>query len=193
MTWAGHPPRLSPQPPIPSVARSPLDDRPPGPSGALHQPSRCRASVQLAGWSVPANGRQMSRPVRRVLSRTVIHLGRPLPDGSSDLPVRSGGPPSNAHCLVLLRVGFTEPRQSPGVLVVSYTHRFTLTRRRPAPKDRARRAVCFLWHCPAGHPGWPLATTLPCGARTFLGGRPYRRAAGGDCRRDRPADSSAGA
>ena len=31
-------------------------------------------------------------------------------------------------------------------------------------------AVCSLWHCPAGHPGWLLATTLPCGARTFLGG-----------------------
>ena len=30
-------------------------------------------------------------------------------------------------------------------------------------------AVCFLWHCPAGRPGLPLATTLPCGARTFLG------------------------
>ena len=30
-------------------------------------------------------------------------------------------------------------------------------------------AVCFLWHCPAGRPGWSLATTLPCEARTFLG------------------------
>ena len=30
-------------------------------------------------------------------------------------------------------------------------------------------AVCFLWHCPAGCPGWPLTITLPCGARTFLG------------------------
>jgi len=29
-------------------------------------------------------------------------------------------------------------------------------------------AVCFLWHCPAGHPGSVLPTTLPCGARTFL-------------------------
>ncbi len=29
-------------------------------------------------------------------------------------------------------------------------------------------AVCFLWHCPAGHPGSALPTTLPCGARTFL-------------------------
>ena len=72
----------------------------------------------------------MSRPVRRVLFlRTVtgsaevaaIHLRRPLPTASSDLPVRSGGQPSSTHCLVLLPVGFTEPRQSPGVLVVSYT------------------------------------------------------------------------
>ena len=38
-------------------------------------------------------------------------------------------------------------------------HRFTLT---------CRQAVCFLWHCPAGHPGWALPTTLLCGVRTFL-------------------------
>ena len=31
-------------------------------------------------------------------------------------------------------------------------------------------AVCSLWHCPAGHPGSLLTTTLLCGARTFLGG-----------------------
>ena len=42
-------------------------------------------------------------------------------------------------------------------------HRFTLTAGKP-------EAVCFLWHFPASHLGWPLATTLPCGARTFLGG-----------------------
>ena len=43
-------------------------------------------------------------------------------------------------------------------------HRFTLTcaaRKRPS-------AVCSLWHFPAGHPGWPLASILPCGAPTFL-------------------------
>ena len=38
----------------------------------------------------------------------------------------------------------------------------------------AAPAVCFLWHCPAGHPGLPLTTTLPCGARTFLGDDPCR-------------------
>ena len=29
-------------------------------------------------------------------------------------------------------------------------------------------AVSFLWHCPAGHPDWPLASTLLCGVPTFL-------------------------
>src|SRR6185503_18229737 len=48
-------------------------------------------------------------------------------------------------------------------------HRFTLT-----PADAG--AVCFLWHCPAGHPGSALPTTLPCGARTFLGAPRCREA-----------------
>lgn len=30
-------------------------------------------------------------------------------------------------------------------------------------------AVSFLWHFPAGRPEWVLPTTVPCGARTFLG------------------------
>src|SRR5690606_10211825 len=87
---------------------------------------------------------------------------------SSDL---SDGPES--VLLILLRVGFTEPPRSPGVLVVSYT---TVS---PLPPVRAPEAVCFLWHCPAGHPGWELPTTLPCGARTFLGtGCPVTRPPG---------------
>ncbi len=42
-------------------------------------------------------------PVGRVLSHDIaaagatIHLRLPLPTASSGLPVRSGGPPSNAH------------------------------------------------------------------------------------------------
>ena len=35
-------------------------------------------------------------------------------------------------------------------------------------RPASRQAVCFLWHCPAGRPGWLLATALLCGARTFL-------------------------
>jgi uncharacterized protein len=45
-------------------------------------------------------------------------------------------------------------------------------------------AVFSLWHCPAGRPGLPLATTLLCGVRTFLGGARLGH------RRDRPVDSS---
>src|SRR5690606_18827670 len=56
------------------------------------------------------------------------------------------------------------PPTSPWALVVSYT---TLS---PLPSGKPRKAVCFLWHFPAGHPGSALPTTLPCGARTFLGG-----------------------
>jgi hypothetical protein len=62
-------------------------------------------------------------------------------------------------------------------------HRFTLTAR--SATRTGREAVCSLWHCPAGRPGLPLTTTLPCGVRTFLGGGDEPR------RRGRPADSSA--
>jgi hypothetical protein len=40
----------------------------------------------------------------------------------------------------------------------------------PAWGPWAAPAVCFLLHCPSSHPDWPLASTLPCGARTFLDG-----------------------
>ena len=71
--------------------------------------------------------------------------------------------------MTLLRVGFTEPPRSPGVLVVSYTTVSPLPRSRTVARAEA---VCFLWHCPAGRPGLPLTTTLPYGVRTFLGGGP---------------------
>ncbi len=57
-------------------------------------------------------------------------------------------------------------------------HRFTLTcDQLPGPS-----AVCFLWHFPAGHPDWPLASILSYGAPTFL--RPIDRST-----RGHPADS----
>ena len=43
-------------------------------------------------------------------------------------------------------------------------HRFTLACAGRSPPS----AVCSLWHFPAGRPDWPLASTLPCGAPTFL-------------------------
>ena len=105
----------------------------------------------------------------------IIHLRPAVADGllrptrkpraSSAQAVSAAGGPA---FLVLLRVGFTELRRSPGALVVSYTAVS------PLP-GLPGRAVCFLWHCPAGHPGWALPTTLPCGVRTFLS--PVTRAA----------------
>src|SRR3954454_19360373 len=123
-----------------------------------------------------------SVPGRLAASRSAaIHLGLPLPTASCGLPASSGGPPSNARArsellfLTLLQVGFTKPFRSPGTLVVSYT---TVS---PLPTYRSAPAVCSLWHFPAGHPGWVLPTTSPCGARTFLDESP---------RRGRPAGSS---
>src|ERR1700677_1004004 len=123
----------------------------------------------------------VSRPVGRVLcarlrGAAVIHLGLPLPTASCGLPAsigraaleRSRREPA-VPLLTLLRVGFTEPPQSPAALVVSYTA--------VSPLPRWRGAVCFLWHYSAGHPGSALPTTLPCGARTFLDARSYPPAA----------------
>ena len=108
------------------------------------------------------------RPPLPAWAVATIHLGPLLPVASCDLPADSGEQPSGASCAVLLRAGFTEPRRSPAALVGSYP---TLS---PLPTG-VRWAVCSLWHCPAGHPGWPLATALLCGARTFLSPAPPRR------------------
>jgi hypothetical protein len=94
---------------------------------------------------VTGHRRRTSRPVSRVLSvgarprshadRATIHLGLPLPTTSCGLPGSSGGQPSNAPCLTLLRVGFAEPPRSPWALVVSYT---TVS---PLPPVARRRSV----------------------------------------------------
>jgi hypothetical protein len=82
-------------------------------------------------------------------------------------PLAQAAPSEEDAALVtLLRVGFTEPPGSLRALVVSYTTVSPL----PRPGRSLAGAVCSLWHCPAGHPGSVLPTTLPCGARTFLTG-----------------------
>ena len=159
-----------------------------------------RRSAISAGQSY---GRRASRPVGRVLCARVsgpaaIHLGLPLPTTSCGLPASIGRaarsrrprlPKERAALVTLLRVGFTEPPGSLRALVVSYTTVSPLPLARP-------RAVCFLWHCPAGHPGSALPTTLPCGARTFLAGamapaRPPGRLARRNSKDRRPCRSSA--
>src|SRR6202035_2260148 len=49
-------------------------------------------------------------------------------------------------------------------------HRFTLA----CAGSRPPSAVCSLLHFPSGRPDWPLASTLPCGAPTFLATVPVR-------------------
>src|SRR4051794_32573441 len=101
--------------------------------------------------------------VLAVLRSATIHLGPPLPAASCGPPAHSGGQPSDVRCSTLLRAGFAEPTRSPGSLVVSCTT--------VSPLPERAQAVCSLWHCPAGCPGWVLPTALPFGARTFLGVR----------------------
>jgi hypothetical protein len=90
--------------------------------------------------------------------------GHPSTRPTWGLPVRGpAGRAAPAPCLALLRVGFAEPTGSPRPLVRSYRTVAPLPVRLEAPS-----AVCSLWHCPAGRPDWPLASTLPCGVPTFL-------------------------
>ena len=118
------------------------------------EPACKPASVprEVPGWRPSIWDRRRRRP-------RAVHQGtRP---GQPPRPRRRG------RCVpysTLLRVGFTEPAGHPaaGALL---PHRFTLATRPGAP---GRSAVCSLWHCPAGRPDWRLASTLPCGGRTFL-------------------------
>ena len=129
-----------------------------------------------------SHGWRASRPVGRVLCTrvsgpTAIHLGLPLPAASCGLPASIGR-------AVLKR---SRRKRAPTVPLPSWPcsgwglpsrpghpgRWWSLTPPfhpyLPGPATgRAGAAVCFLWHCPAGHPGSALPTTLPCGARTFL-------------------------
>src|SRR5579863_5786516 len=125
----------------------------------------------------------VSRPVGRVLcarSRgpAVIHLGLPLPAASCGLPASIGRAALNRSRRPAPLAANAGPLDlAPGGVYRAAAvtcgaggllhHRFTLT---VAARKRPATAVCFLWHCPAGHPGSVLPTTLPCGARTFLTG-----------------------
>ncbi len=90
-----------------------------------------------------------SRPVSRVLSWAIIHLGTLSPATSSDLPGSPWDAGSVHHkgaqilpYLVLLQVGFTVPRHVTSHAVRSYR---TIS---PLPEPLPVRAVYFLWHCP---------------------------------------------
>ena len=95
--------------------------------------------------------KEWSGSVGRILSTwkgvTVIHLGRPLPAGSSHPPARSGGRPVQPGCVACLHdvapdgVWHATPVTSRAV--GSYP---TFS---PLPGKLGCRAVCFLCHCPS--------------------------------------------
>ena len=63
----------------------------------------------------------------------------------------------------LLRMGLPS-RHVATTLVVSYTTVSAFL----SPAYSGQRESSFLRHFPSGRPAWPLASILPCGARTFL-------------------------
>jgi len=93
----------------------------------------------------PGRRKRGSRPISRVLSRTVIHLGQTSPPASSNLPGNARGPraaiPEDGLLpyLVLLRMGFTVPRHVATRAVRSYRTFSPL----PAPPERRRLGGIF--------------------------------------------------
>ena len=107
--------------------------------------------------------RKCEPAVSRVLSRTIIHLGRPSPAASSNLPgspLGTGGADEPRTPLFGLAPGgvyrAASCYQSRGALL---PHLFTLT---------GEPAVYFLWHFPWAHTPQALPGALSEGARTFL-------------------------
>jgi hypothetical protein len=102
-----------------------------------------RQRVQAADESACTPG---SVPARRMTwPAAAIHLGLPSPAGSSGPPAGIGRAtlnrlrrprPSAVALLTLLRVGFTEPSRSPGMLVGSYPTVSPLPTR-PWPRRRS--------------------------------------------------------
>jgi len=75
--------------------------------------------------------------------------------------------PGRRSCLALHLAGFAWParHRAAGALL---PHHFTFA----CTRLTCGRAIgrVFLWHFPAGFPGWALPTAMPCGVRTFLEG-----------------------
>jgi hypothetical protein len=108
-----------------------------------------------------------SRPVSRVLSRRFV-----TSSAEADIPLRPALPPASSEL-----PGSTAGHRVAPLCALSpggACHAAPVTRsavrsyRTVSPLPAFRPAVCFLWRCPASRLGWPLASTLPCGARTFL-------------------------
>jgi len=116
--------------------------------------------------------------VRSLPTVAIIHLRPLLPAAWCDPPGGSGEQPSSASADARTRPFDLAPGGVYRAIPVTWDAGGLLHRRFTLASVSMRRlashwwseAVCFLWHCPAGHPGWALPTTLLCGVRTFLNG-----------------------
>src|SRR5205807_2843518 len=95
------------------------------------------------------------------------HLGRPLLNGSSDLPGSSKGRAAPPPLFGLAPRGVYPAGGITPAAVRSYRTISPLPGMNP---KRTNQAVYFLWHFPSSPcgPARPLTGTLPCGDRTFL-------------------------
>ena len=160
------------------VRSRPFADEGPAGQGPCGPASHQRR--ELSPLRAFARSRKKSgRPVSRVLSprgAVTIRLGRPLPAASNDLPgsrrARAApchGPKARAPALFgLSSDGVCRAR---GVTVAAVGSYPTVSPLPDPPLTRRPSAVCSLWHFPGPCDRWPLATILPCEARTFLGRR----------------------
>ena len=131
-------------------------------------------SSNLPGACVPP----FPDPLRGFVLRTALTphaaAGRALPRRASGGMRDAARVTPWAPYLVLHPVGFSVPVPSPAprCALTAPFHPCLI------PDESGPSAVCFLWHCPAparpcvstqGYAdGWLLATTVPCGVRTFL-------------------------
>jgi hypothetical protein len=125
-----------------------------GACGSRRWRPKCDQKTPLTSKRAGQRPMVVSRPVRRILSRSRSsrggHPSRPAVARRLQRPTRgswSGGQPS--PCLALLRVGFTEPPGSPRALVRSYRTVAPLPVRHP----RGRVAI-----------GGLLSVALSCGS-----------------------------
>ena len=157
-------------------------------SHQMHIPRINREQI-LGGNALRLACKPRSVPLTAPLSRprsgaAIISLGRALPPASSSLPgtptVRAA--PCGRHATGSLLLGLAPGgvclagpvARAAGEALTSPFHPY-----RPCRGRRLRgTAVCFLWHFPSGYPAWPLASTMLCGARTFLEPLRLRRRSG---------------
>ncbi len=109
-----------------------------------------------------------SRPVSRVLSRTIIPLGPPSPAGSSNLPgSRAGRAYGTLFGLAPSGVCRTGLLPDSWCALTAPFHPCHASRSALRRRRIVRRSSSLL-HFPSARAAQALPGTLPCGARTFL-------------------------